>query len=178
MNIPIYLSHATPHTLSHQRFLDRFRSVASEAGLECVFVSSADIDGADTISVIKQKVGSCYGLAAIASERRLLIDAVSKNNADIPGASSTRIASIKETTPYIQIETAIALAYDLPVLVLKENGILEEGVLEPYCTEIPVPDFDIDDESYFSSPTFSDAVNIFRDRVRSVYNKKCVCAGN
>lgn len=112
---------------------------------------------------------NCYGLIALAYERRLVINAINKNGADLPGMNESRIEEKKETTPYIQIETAIALAFDLPVLVMKENNLIEEGVLEPYCAGITGPSFDIDDESFFESKQFEEAMDAFALEVKQTY---------
>ncbi len=169
MNIPVYLSHATPHTKKHEMLLEKMMGICAERGLECVAIKSCDIRTNDSVSAIKEKMKNCYGLVAFACERRLLKDAVNKNGADLPGLSESRIEEKKETTPYIQIETAIALAYDLPVAVFKEKDLIEEGVLEPYCAGITGPSFDIDDESFFESKQFEEAMDAFALEVKQTY---------
>ncbi len=172
MKIPVYISHATPHTAQLMSFLEKMKRAAEDRGLECVMIKSCDIRTNDTISAIRKKLSGSYGLIAVAYERRRVISAVNKMNADLPNMNEGEITQKKETTPYIQIETAMALASDLPVVVFKENGLIEEGILEPYCAGITGPTFDVGDDSFFTSVGFDEAMDAFCAEVKEQYIKR------
>ena len=164
--ISVYVSHATPHLPVQQVFLDELEKQMNKNGLKYAAIKACDIETNDTIRAIKDSMKTVYGLIGVAYGRRRIVEAVNKY-----GSKAESVISGLETTPYIQIETSIACAYEVPVLMVKEKEIIQEGVLEPYCVGITAPEvIDINDpSSYFSSVEWADAMEKFVAKVRANY---------
>ena len=161
--IPLYISHATPHTVAQETFLDRFKKKLAENGMLCenIYVSEPE----NLLDLIKQKIRASEGIVSLAFERRFLESAVNRRASDIEGIRPEPLSRVAEMTPYIQIETAIAIAYDLPVMTFKEKGLLPDGIFSTWYYGVEGPDFDIGDSSFFDSGPFNDAVASFRELI-------------
>lgn len=77
------------------------------------------------------------------------------------------------TSPYSQIEPAMALMLGIPILILRESGVIEDGILEKGASGIYLPEFNLDDGSnYFESDEWNALFKQWEHRVISVKNNK------
>jgi hypothetical protein len=62
----------------------------------------------------------------------------------------------------------------LPVLILRERGVLEDGILERGIVGLYMPEFDVDQsvDAYFSSPEWNGIIGKWEGYVRAVVDKK------
>ncbi|MBQ6569829.1 MAG: hypothetical protein IJL87_06195 [Clostridia bacterium] len=182
MLIPIYLSHATPHKKEQEYLKESLTKLLEKYDFDVQTIKASDIRTNDSIGAIKKRMKTCYGLIALAYGRRSIISSINKYNADLSGSQSKKESERLETTPYIQIESSIASAYELPILMLKENNLIEEGVLEPFCLGISGPNFTFDNEKsggskeaidkYLQSKDLMMALKEFKKDVSENYNLK------
>lgn len=163
--IPIYISHATPHTSQQCRFIQDVKDYFRGFDMLCenVYVS----DYRYVMESIRDKIKTCCGIVIVAYERKYMTSAIHKRGADLPGVTTEVMTNVSETTPFIHIEAAMAMAYDLPVIVLKEKGILAEGVLDTSYHGAIRLDFDFNDPSFFHSREIHTAVSSFYQNVIS-----------
>lgn len=167
--IPVYLSHPTPHQSRQMVFLDKVKSVLESIGLKVIFLKSNSISAGETLNEIKNTITMAYGLIAVAYGRKRIESATVKYDTNLPGTVSDSLRNVKDTTVYIHIETAMAAAYGLPILIVREKGLLAEGVLEPCCFGSNGPEFDLDDCEYFSSDAWKKAIDQFSESVKKYY---------
>ena len=78
------------------------------------------------------------------------------------------------TSPYCQIEPAMAFQLGLPVLVLREKGVIAEGVLEKGVLGTYMPEFSVEKniDEYFNSNEFHSLLKKWEGFVRAVVEKK------
>lgn len=55
MSIPVYLSHATPHTQKLEKLIENVKKACDAKGVECITIKASDIRTNDSISAIKKK---------------------------------------------------------------------------------------------------------------------------
>lgn len=75
---------------------------------------------------IKDLMDECSGILVIALERTYFENGIEKRGS----ANETLLSVTKFATPWNQIESAMAYAKNLPILVIVEEGIRAEGLLE------------------------------------------------
>lgn len=78
------------------------------------------------LKAVKDLMNECSGILVIALERTYFEKGKEKRG----GTQETDLAQIKFATPWNQIESGMAYAKDLPILVILEEGIRAEGLLE------------------------------------------------
>jgi len=86
------------------------------------------------------------GLITVAFRRSLVVDAKVRANADLADAQESQMAGVWLTSPYCQIEPAMAYQLGLPVLVLREKGVIQEGLLEKGVVGTYMPEFSLEKE--------------------------------
>jgi len=70
------------------------------------------------------------GLITIAFKRALITEARVRADTDLPKMEESKIRNMWLTSPYCQIEPAMAYQLGLPILILRETGIIPEGLFE------------------------------------------------
>lgn len=81
------------------------------------------------------------GLLTVAFRRAHIKDGVSKPNSDI-NEKEYSISDEWVTSPYCQIEPAMAFQLGLPILIFREKGVIAEGILERGVTGTYLPEFE------------------------------------
>lgn len=96
-----------------------------------------------------------------------------KPNSNI-GQKETDLSGSWLSSPYCQIEPAMAFQLGLPVLIFRETGVLEDGILEKGVLGIYMPEFDLNKpiDSYFQSDEFLQMIGKWEGYVRKVVEKK------
>ncbi len=78
------------------------------------------------LKAVTELLKTCSGAVVIALERSYFSSGISKRG----GPSQTVLSEVKLPTPWNQIEAAMAYSASLPLLVIVEDGIQQEGLLE------------------------------------------------
>ena len=78
------------------------------------------------------------------------------------------------TSPYCQIEPAMAFQLGLPVLILREKGVIAEGILEKGVLGVYMPEFDLNCnlDDYFKSKEWIQIIQKWEGYVRKVVDNK------
>src|SRR6185436_9700331 len=94
----------------------------------------------------------------------------------------TDVATLKEepidgkwlTTPWAHIEPAMAYQLGLPVLILREQGVLDDGILERGVAGLYMPEFDLEKpiEDYFAGAEWKGIIGKWEGYVRCVVDRK------
>ena len=75
---------------------------------------------------------------------------------DLANTSEVALKDVWLTSPWSQIEPAMAYQIGLPVLILREKGVIDEGILERGVLGLYMPQFDLDEPvDEVSSPGLS-----------------------
>ena len=96
------------------------------------------------LEAVRRLVVASQGLMGIAF-RRTYVGQGLANHRD--GTDGRRAHPLKDqwlTSPWVQIESAMAYQIGLPVLLLRETGVLAEGVLEPGVVLGDIPTFTLE----------------------------------
>lgn len=173
IKIPIFLSYPKPFLSQQKKFIDKLTEYISERGLEPRTLGVTDYDMDAPLKAIRRLMLESNGLLSIAFRRSYVEKGCSKPNSDI-GEDEVNIAGTWITSPYCQIEPAMAFQLGLPVLVLRENGVLEDGILEKGVLGIYMPEFSIgcSFNNYFETDEFQHLLGKWEGRVRNVVEKK------
>jgi hypothetical protein len=114
------------------------------------------------------------GLITVAFRRTYIERGVESYPADIAGVHANKIDNRWMTSPWAHIEPAMAYQIGLPILLLREKGVIDNGILEKGVVGTYMPEFDVDGplDDYFASPEWDDLIWKWESQVRSVVDKK------
>ena len=173
MKSSVFLSYPKPYIQKQQLFIERLTEYLNGHGFEPRTLGVTDYDMDAPLTAIRRLMLESNGLLAVAFRRSLITNGTMKPNSDI-GELETDLSGSWLSSPYCQIEPAMAFQLGLPVLVFREKGVLAEGILEKGVLGIYMPEFDLEQpiDSYFQSDEFLEMMRKWEGYVRKVVEKK------
>lgn len=173
MNISVFLSYPNPHMKKQKLFIDTLKKHLTEQGFEPRTLGVTDYDMEAPLKAIRRLMLESNGLLSIAFRRSIIKEGTYKPFSDMDEVSHD-LANTWLTSPYCQIEPAMAFQLGLPVLIFREKGVLAEGILEKGVLGIYMPEFDLNQsvEDYFRSPEFLQILGKWEGYVRKVVENK------
>jgi hypothetical protein len=156
------------------QFIDRICSYLDGRGLAPRTLGVTDYDMDAPLKAIRRLMLESNGLITVAF-RRIFVEVGTANyRTDIDRLRDFSINERWLTSPWSQIEPAMAYQLGLPILILREAEVLEEGVLQKGVVGTYMPEFDLSQplEEYFESAEWSDLIWKWEAQVRSVVDRK------
>jgi hypothetical protein len=141
--IEVYVSHPFPHRKEQSDFLDSLRSALAERGLAPCTTSALEDPKASLLSSIRSRIVSSHGLIVVAFRKTWVHQGTIRKDSEIAALPSVEISGSWLTSPYCQIEPAMAYAHSLPIMALLERGVLPEGILTHASDVFRTPEIDL-----------------------------------
>lgn len=123
--INVFLSVGRTTSAAQETFVSSVESHLAKEGLRARTVGRNDFTHRQPLQLVDQLMDRCAGTLVIALERVYLETAFERR-----GKDATHAIAGSLTTPWNQIEAAFSYARKLPLLVIKEDNVREEGMLE------------------------------------------------
>lgn len=174
--IPVFLSYANPFNSLQTQFLN---TIIEEIREELLFprtLGRSDQYVETPLISIRRMMLSSYGLIAVAFRRAFVTKATAR-----PGTPQEQVfENFWLSSPYLQIEPAMAIQAGLPVMILVENGVSMNGtfggVLELGAGPYNIIQFSLQNEQsitdFFNNVFWRETFVDWVGRVRCCYNKK------
>ena len=118
----VFVSMGFPYTESHRGFLDALIELLRSCDVEPRVMNKTDYPTRNPLTDISQVMRECHGAIVVAFERTYFESGLEKQQ--------IALKSVRYTTPWNQIEASLAFALGIPIIVLMESGLREEGLLE------------------------------------------------
>ena len=173
MKDSVFLSYPKPYLEKQKQFIEKVVSYLENRGLQPRTLGVTDYDMDAPLTAIRRLLLESNGLIAIAFRRSLILKGTGKPDSDI-GENAYDLTNQWLTSPYCQIEPAMAFQLGLPVLIIREKGVVEEGILEKGVLGVYMPEFDLDSDidAYFASKEWTQIIQKWEGYVRCVVEKK------
>jgi hypothetical protein len=173
MSISVFISHPTPHLQKQIAFVTCLSDCLNRNQLNPLTMGVNTYDMDAPLAGIRRLMVGCCGLISIAFRRAHVSQITYRRGSDIEGVEEKIVRDGWLTSPYIQIEPAMAFQLGLPILILKEKGVVAEGVLERGVTGLYSPEFELgDDNAAFAQIESSSLLAQWIGRVRAVYDSR------
>ena len=169
----IFLSYPIPYLKKQQRFIELLKNHIEKEGFQARTLGVSDYDMDAPLVAIRRLMQKTNGLIAVAFKRYYIEKGVSKPNSDL-NQNSIKLNDMYMTSPYCQIEPAMAFQLELPVLVFRESGVIADGILEKGVLGSYMPEFDLKTgvKEYFTSQEFIQIFEEWTMRVRKKMEKR------
>lgn len=173
MKSSIFLSYPKPYLKRQEKFIERVIQYLQERKLQPRTLGVTDYDISAPLTAIRRLMLESNGLVTVAFRRSLIKQGIGKPCSDI-GEEEYDLCNKWITSPYCQIEPAMAFQLGLPVLILREKGVVGEGILEKGVLGMYMPEFDLDCnlDDYFKSEEWTQTICEWEGYVRKVVEKK------
>lgn len=172
--ILVFLSRPNPFLEEHQKFIDKLKMKLKEYSLETITLQADEYDLTDSINYLKGMIKQCYGIIIIGF-KQIFIDKGSKKrggitNPDFFYPSEIDLSNQALTSPFCHIEGTIGLLNDLPLLIINEEGVREEGIIQGGRFSVKTAKFKLNDiESFLSNKTFEQQLLVWVGKVVDYY---------
>jgi hypothetical protein len=166
--IDVYVSHPFPHTPIQRDFIQRPHSVLVARGLAPRTTSDVETLQTSSLAAIKSQILESHGLLVVAFRKVWVERGTIRPDSEDPALPAMEISRSWLTSPYCQIEPAMAYQRSLPILVLREPGILLEGFLDRAADVFKAPEIDLlkDSADYFRSEAWGQTLDEWEKLVR------------
>jgi hypothetical protein len=174
MHFSIFLSYPKPSFQRQQEFVDRVSRYLEQRGFAPRTLGVTDYDMDAPLKAIRRLMLESNGLITIAFRRTFIEKGTARLRTDFQDLEPLSIDGRWLTTPWAHIEPAMAYQLGLPVLILRERGVLEDGILEKGVVGVYMPEFDLDrgTEEYFASIEWNSIIGRWEGFVRAVVERK------
>ncbi|MEO8128677.1 MAG: hypothetical protein ABJF23_05820 [Bryobacteraceae bacterium] len=174
MGISVFLSYPKPHLQVQDAFVERISSHLKGRGLNPRTLGVTDYDPDAPLEAIRRLMLASHGLITIAFRRTLIASGTIWAESDREGVFPTAFTNAWLTSPYCQIEPAMAYQLGLPTLLLRERGVIEEGLLEKGVVGSHMPEFDLSKplDSYFLGSDWNELMCKWEGSVRESADAK------
>jgi len=126
VSVDVFLSVGRTYTDDQEQFVTSLEASLRTRGLNPRTVGRSDFSSKAPLKRISEVLDGCHGSVVLAFERSRATHFV-----DRPGSpSEARSDSVRLPTVWNQIEASMSYAKGLPLLVLVESGLKDEGLLE------------------------------------------------
>ncbi len=144
MKINIFLSHPKPMTKVQNEFIDQLTKILNDPyQLNCHTLGRDSYDMDAPMTAIRRLMLESNGVLVVAF-RRYWVEAGHENHeCDLPGVNCRTISGLWMTSPWSHIEAAMGFQLGLPLMVLREKGVLADGLLDRGVRGANYPEFDL-----------------------------------
>ena len=170
----IFLSYPRPYDARQQDFIDHLCDYLDDRGFAPRTLGVTDYDLDAPLKAIRRLMLESNGLITVALRRTYLKNATSNFQTNVAGVSTRDLSDTWLTSPWAHIEPAMAYQIGLPIMILRESGVVQDGILERGVVGTYMPTFDVAQSvsDYLSSPEWKDLIGKWEGQVRSVVDKK------
>lgn len=171
--IPVFLSYPKPHLKKQNEFIEKIKVILDKKGFIGRTLGVTDYDMDEPLTAIRRLMLECNGVITIAFRRTYIETGVIKAYSDTDD-NPTPIKEKWLTSPYCHIEPAMAFQIGLPVLIFRENGIIQDGVLEKGIIGTYLPEFNLesDMDKYLIDGEWNQILGKWEGYVRKVVENK------
>lgn len=169
MKIPIFLSYPKPINENQQNFINRLNEFLVSQNYYPMTLGVNEYDIYEPLLAIRKLMISSNGIITIALKKNNVSKLTIHKNSTIQ-----TFDNIYFTSPWCQIETAMAYQLGIPIMILREKDVFEEGILEKGISGIYLPEFDLNSniENYISSEEFLEIFKKWGYNVTTTINNK------
>jgi hypothetical protein len=172
--ISVFLSYPKPCMAQQEQFIERVRTYLSGRGFAARTLGVTDYDMDAPLKAIRRLMLESNGLITVAFRRTYVEKGARNYRTDLLNLQSSEVHDQWLTTPWAHIEPAMAYQIGLPILILREEGVIDDGILEKGVVGTYMPKFDLDGplDDYFESPEWNHLIWQWESQVRRVVDSK------
>jgi hypothetical protein len=174
MKTSVFLSYPKPCYSTQQQFVTKTTGFMEGRGFAPRSLGVTDYDMDAPLKSIRRLMLECNGLLTIAFRRTYIGQGATYFRTDIAERKETALNEVWLTSPWSQIEASMAFQIGLPVLILREKGVVAEGILERGVLGLYMPEFNLDKpiDDYLASLEWNEMLGRWEGFVRAVVETK------
>ncbi len=169
--IPVFVSAPKSFLKRQEDFLSKVEDELRRHDLRPSTLGRSDYDMTAPLDAIRRLMNGSCGLLCLAFRRTLIEDGTDRPASDT-GEQQTSRNQTWLTSPFCQIEPAMAYQIGLPILLWRESGVAADGVFDRGALGLSMPEFNLDSPPELTDPNWSQPLREWIDLVRAVYRRR------
>lgn len=171
---PIFLSYPKPFEKRQHDFIQKLSKHLDERDFSPRTLGVTDYNNQAPLRAIRKIMLESYGLITVAFRRTYLREATGNYRTDIDSLKPYDLNDTWTTSPWSHIEPAMAYQIGLPIMILRESGVVADGVLEKGVVGLYMPEFDLEDNTsdYLQSREWRHIIRNWEADVRTAENHR------
>lgn len=125
MNRKVFISKGSAATTEQRQFVDAILDTLKTVGLDPRIMNENEWSHEQPLKAIRQIIAECDGIVIIAFTRTKF-----EKGQEIKKDKVIDLSDILLPTTWNHIEGALAYSFEIPILVIAENGLKSEGLIE------------------------------------------------
>ncbi len=170
MEIPVFVSCSKAYLQRQEAFLVEVERALVEACLRPMTLGRSEYSIDAPLEAIRRLMTGSFGLITLAFRRSYVEVGTDRPMSDL-GEPEVDRSKTWLSSPYCQIEPAMAYQLGIPVLIWREDGVSAEGLLDRGAVGLSMPAFDLDTPPNLSDRMWRQPFQEWIDRVRSTHRK-------
>lgn len=172
--ILIFLSRPNPFLESQDKFLSKLKKLFLKYDIETITLRADNYDLTDSINYLRGMIKQCYGMVIIGFKQIFIDRGVKKKGAvDNPLFFHSKEEIISDqalTSPFCHIEGTIGILNDLPLLIINEVGVREEGIIKGGKFSSKTKPFNLSNiEDFFNDEIVKKQISVWIGKVTDYY---------
>jgi hypothetical protein len=174
MKIAVFLGYPKPFLQAQQKFIDLLIAYLGDRGFVTKTLGVTEYDMHAPLKGIRRLLLESNGLITVAFRRALVEKGTLRPKGDLATGIEQRLRNVWYTSPWAHIEPAMAFQVGLPILIFREKGVVEDGLLEKGIAGTFMPEIDLEKpmDDYFRSNEMLDLLRQWEGLVRRVVEEK------
>lgn len=170
MNIPVFLSCPKPFLRRQEEFLSKVERHLYSSDLRPLTLGRSQYSIDAPLVAIRRLMTASFGLITLAFRKTYVAAGSDRPGSDLGECEAPR-SGCWLSSPYCQIEPAMGYQLGIPLLIWRESGVLDEGLLDRGAMDLSMPEFDLDNPPDLQADMWKQPLSDWVDRVRSAYKK-------
>ncbi len=172
--ILVFLSRANPFIESQQRFLECLQKKLTSYNIKTITLQADNYDLTDSLNYLKGMMRQCYGIIIVGFKQTFIEKGAKKKggkaNPNFFYPEEIDLSGQALTSPFCHIEGCIGLLYDLPLLIINEEGIREEGIICGGRFSVKTEKFNLNTySSFFKDKIVNNQISVWAGKVTENY---------
>lgn len=173
-NILVFLSRPNSFIEQHETFINNLQSYLAKFDIATITLQADNYDLTDSFKYLKGMIKQCYGIIVVGFKQIFIDKGKKKKNAvqnpNFFYSIETDVSGQALTSPFCHIEGTIGLLNDLPLLIMNEIGVREEGIIAGGRFSVKTNKFDLNNlDTFFADKNVERQINIWIGKVTDYY---------
>ena len=180
-SIRVFLSRPNPFTENQKYFIEFLKKELLKQDIETITLVAKDYSPYESLTILNEMIKRSYGMIILAFGHTFIENGTYKkgaeNNIEFFEANEEPVIGKWITSSFCQIEGAMAISNNIPIMVIKQENLKIDGILKRDKKISSAPDFSLcskEDIDYYIQNNLRTEIkkwrrslNIMFDRVES-----------
>ena len=176
--IRVFLSRPNPLTKQQQYFIDKLKNTIDKYNIESITLQAKDYSPYESLTVLNEMIKRCYGMVILAFGHTYIQSGILKKgaikNKNFFEAEEQSLDGKWITSSFCQIEGAMAISNNIPILIIKQKNLRIDGILKDDKKIVSVSDFTLENTSqidFFFENILEKEIYYWKKSLEQIFNK-------